>query len=120
LPGQDTTTGTEHIRSLTGQRRSPRAHVRMPLRAAWRENGREHTEEVFTLTISKFGCAVLSETFFRLGCLVQLRNERENKVVDAHVVYCIQDYETRIVEVGMEFEEDDANFWEIFSLESPI
>ncbi len=91
------------------RRRSPRVRVCIPVLLAWEENQREHREDMFTVTVSQFGCAVHSHRFFEPGTAVRL--EHDGKTVAARVVYSLKDHSTKLVEVGVGFDQDGREFW---------
>lgn len=99
------------LRVITERRRSPRVRACIALLLTCGENKQEHHEQVFTLAISPFGCTLLSHRFFRPGARIQLKHN--NKAITAGVVYCLPDRLTNLVEVGVEFDRDNQEFWKL-------
>ena len=100
----------ETLRTITERRRSPRIQACIPVLLIWKENQQEHQEHASTLTISRFGCAALSQNFFRAGAHVQLK--RNSRTIAAWVAYCLPYQSTKFFEVGLEFDHDGVEFWE--------
>jgi hypothetical protein len=76
-----------------------------------RENGTERAEHVCTLTIGWYGCSIHARTPLAPGANVQLGHN--GKAIDASVVYCLRDYSRDVVEVGLAFDRDGRDFWNI-------
>lgn len=91
------------------RRRSPRVRVCIPVLLVWEEDQQEHQEHTFTVTVSRFGCAVHSHRFFDSGTAVKL--EHDEKTSEGKVVYSLKDRSTRLVEVGVVFDQDGQEFW---------
>lgn len=91
------------------RRRSPRARVRIPVVLVWEENQCQHCERTFTLSVSRFGCTVHSHRFFEPGAGVRL--EHDGKSIAGRVAYCLKDLSTKLVEVGLGFDQDGREFW---------
>ncbi len=85
--------------------------MRIPLLLLWEENQQQHRERTFTVTLSWFGCSVHSHKFFQPGTRVQL--QRDDKTMDARVVHSLWDHSTNLVEVGLAFDQDGREFWQI-------
>ncbi len=81
----------------------------MPVLLVWEEGGHERREHTLTFTLSWFGCAVHSHKFFSPGTRVRL--QRQDKTVEARIVYSLWDHATNIVEVGLAFDQDSREFW---------
>ena len=91
------------------RRRSPRFRERIPVLFMWEEREQEYQEHTFTVTVSRFGCALHSHRFFEPGTGVRLG--REGKTIQGSVVYSLKDYSRKLVEVGVGFDEDGWEFW---------
>ncbi len=91
------------------RRCSPRFRERIPVLFLWEENEQEHWEHTFTVTVSRFGCALHSHRFFEPGTGVRLG--REGKTIQRTVLYSLKDYSRKLVEVGVGFDEDGWEFW---------
>jgi len=99
------------LTSYTEKRRSSRVRLRIPVLLLWEENQQQHREQTFTVTLSWFGCSVHSHKFFRPGARVQI--QREDKTMDAQVAHSLWDHSTNLVEVGLAFDHDGREFWQI-------
>ncbi len=88
------------------QRRSLRVRVCIPALLLWEEKQQEHT---LMVTVSGFGCAVQSRRFLEPGTTVRL--ECDGKIIQGRVVYSLKDPSTRLVEVGIGFDQDGGEFW---------
>jgi len=88
------------------RRRSPRVRVRIPVFLVW-----EYQEHTFTTTVSRFGCALQSRRFFEPGTIVKLQHE--GNTIEAKVIYSLEDRSTKLVEVGLAFDQDGREFWGI-------
>lgn len=93
------------------RRRSPRVSARQPVVLSWQEDELEHVESTFTLSISRFGCALRSHRFFRPGTRVRL--EHQGRTIEGRVVYSLKDHSTNLVEVGVGFDRDGGEFWQV-------
>jgi len=91
------------------RRHSPRFRERIPVLFMWEENEEEQREHTFTITVSRFGCALHSRRFFEPGTGVRLGGE--GKTIQGSVVYSLKDYSRKLVEVGVGFDEDGWEFW---------
>ena len=85
--------------------------MQIPVLLCWREGQEEHEEHSFTVSLSWFGCAVSSRKYFSPGSRVRVR--RDAKIMEARVVYCHRSLLTSQIDVGLEFEQDGREFWEI-------
>jgi hypothetical protein len=79
----------------------------------WVQEGNVHRETTHTVSVSKYGCAVISHREFPLGTELQLENVTGGQIVPSRVVYTLKDFSTNMVEVGLSFLEDRPNFWGI-------
>ncbi len=86
------------------RRRSPRKRVGIPVLLVW-----EHREHTFTVTVSRFGCALHCHRFLEPGTAVRL--EHEGNTIEGRVVYSLQNHSTKLVEVGLGFDQDGREFW---------
>lgn len=100
----------ESLRSFTERRRSPRIRACDHVLLIWEESQQKHQERAFTISISRFGCTLLSHRFFRPGAHARLK--RNDKIIAARVAYCLPDRLTNLIEVGLEFDPDGQDFWE--------
>jgi|GEM_PF-7129486 len=88
------------------RRRSPRVRVCIPALLLWEEKHQEHT---LMVTVSRFGCAIQTHRFLEPGTTVRL--ECDGQVIPGRVVYSLKDGSTRLVEVGIGFDQDGREFW---------
>ena len=93
------------------KRRSPRIAIRLPGFAAWQDDGTERVEKVFTTSVSRFGCAIESHTFFHPGTRVQL--EFGGKIIQGRVVHSLKDHSVNVVTTGVAFDQDGRDFWPV-------
>ena len=91
------------------RRRSPRVRVPILVLLVWEENQQEHREHTFTVTVSRFGCALHSHRFLEPETAVRL--EHDGKTIGGRVVYSIKDHSIELVEVGLGFDQDGLEFW---------
>jgi hypothetical protein len=96
---------------LVEKRRNPRIQMQIPVLLWWEEGQEEHQEHSFTVSISWFGCAVYSHKYFGPGSRVRV--QRDTKSIEARVVYSCRSPLTSSIEVGLEFDQDGREFWEI-------
>ncbi len=105
--------GLQVVEKVSGElsRRSERIRARIPVKLIWHEDMQRHLEETQTVSVSQFGCLV------RCSCSMQpgttLLVERNGKCLLGTVSYCLKDYATKRVELGIGFEEDSKDFWGI-------
>jgi hypothetical protein len=99
------------LAALPCKRRGPRIPIRVPGLLSWFEGKTERTESVSTLSISRFGCSLVSRMFFEPGSIVRL--EFAAKSIRGRVVYCLKDHSTRKVTVGISFDHDARDFWQL-------
>jgi hypothetical protein len=97
--------------SGTERRRSARIPVRKPVVLSWQERESERVEAVFTTTISRFGCALHSRMFFRPGTRVRL--DFAEKTIEGRVVHSLKDHSTNLVAIGLAFDQDGSEFWQV-------
>jgi hypothetical protein len=93
------------------KRRSVRLRERRPVVLSWGENELERKESVWTFSISRFGCGLHSNQFFHLGTRVRL--EHAGRTAEGRVVHSLKDYSTKLVEVGVGFDQDGSEFWQV-------
>jgi hypothetical protein len=89
--------------------------MRKPALLSWQDSGVERVEAVFTTTISRFGCALCGRTFFRPGTRVTL--DLSGKTIEARVVHCLKDHSTNLVTIGVAFDQESSEFWQVVSQE---
>ena len=77
----------------------------------WQLPEGEQREKGFTVTISRFGCAFYSHAHLRPGTKVKLKLEAE--VIDGRVVHALKDHSTKLVTLGIAFEQDASEFWQV-------
>jgi hypothetical protein len=98
------------------KRRSRRYSVQIPGVVSWMDGGTERVENVFTTSISKYGCALRTGTFHKPG--TRLRLEFSGKSIEGKAVHALKDHSNNMVTVGVAFEENGRNFWQVgFDLE---
>jgi len=95
----------------TERRRSARIPMRKPVVLSWQEGESERVEAVFTTTISRFGCALRSRMFFKPGTRVRL--DFAKKSIEGRVVHSLKDHSTNVVTIGVAFDEDAGQFWQV-------
>ncbi len=78
---------------------------------SWQEDELERVESVCTVSISRFGCALRSHRFFHPRTRVRL--DRAGKTIEGRVVYSLKDHSTNLVEVGVAFDQDGSEFWQV-------
>lgn len=93
------------------KRRSARIPMRIPVVLSWQDCGNAQVAEVNTFTISRFGCALHSELFLLPGTLLKLRIAK--KSIAGRVVHTLKDHSTNLVTIGVAFDEDATNFWQV-------
>jgi hypothetical protein len=91
------------------RRRSGRIHKRIAVRAAWNQDGRELSEEMFTVCISRFGCCVASRNNVPTGTLITFYYE--NRAIQGSVSYVLRSSAAEHFEWGVGFESDGSAFW---------
>ncbi len=93
------------------RRRSPRVSMSKPVVLSWKDDELEHVENVSTLSISRFGCSLRSHRFFQPGTRVRL--DYAGRTIEGRVVYSLKDHSTNLVEVGVGFDQDGSEFWQV-------
>jgi hypothetical protein len=94
---------------ILDRRRSVRIGLQLPVVISWKAGDEEHREKTVTSNLSRFGCAVKSKKFFLPK--TRIRVEYAGKVMAAPTVYSLMDYSQKLVEVGIDFGADVAEFW---------
>lgn len=97
--------------STTEKRRSVRIPMRKPVVLSWQEGESERVEAVFTTTISRFGCALRSRMFSQPGTRVRL--DFAERTIEGRVVHSLKDCSTNLVTIGVAFDEDASEFWQV-------
>jgi hypothetical protein len=93
------------------RRRSPRFAMRKPALLSWLEGGGERVEAVYTTTISQYGCALQGRMFFHPGTRVTL--DLAGKTIEGRVVHCLKDHSKNLVTIGLAFDQDGSEFWQV-------
>lgn len=110
-PASDQERVPKATQSPSFRRRSLRVSASKPLVLSWQEGGCEHVESAFTFYISRFGCSLQSHRFFEPGTRVRL--DYAARTIEGRVVYSLKDHSTNLVEVGVGFDEDGSEFWQV-------
>ncbi len=110
-PASDQEPVPKATQSPSFRRRSPRVSASKPLVLSWQEGELEHVESASTISISRFGCALRSHRFFEPGTRVRLDYAR--RTIEGRVVYSLKDHSANLVEVGVGFDEDGSEFWQV-------
>jgi hypothetical protein len=92
-------------------RRSARVSMRAPGVLSWREGEIERVEAILTISISRFGCALHSRTFFQPGTRVRL--DFGERTIAGRVVHSLKDHSTNTVTIGVAFDKDGREFWQL-------
>jgi hypothetical protein len=92
-------------------RRSRRIVIRLPGRILWQDDGTDHEEAVFTVSINRFGCALRCASFFQPG--TRLRFELFGKSIEGRVVQSLKDHSVKRVTVGVSFDQDAGELWPV-------
>lgn len=90
-------------------RRGPRLKLRREITLHWQEGDTRHQDATYTILLSQFGCSLRASINFRPGTPVTV--EYEGKSRSGKVVYTLLDYSTNHAEVGVAFEQDASDFW---------
>ncbi|MBI3661717.1 MAG: hypothetical protein HY234_01510 [Acidobacteria bacterium] len=90
-------------------RRSERVRTRVPVTLIWHEDQHRRYEASHTVSVSRFGCLVRSRYNLQPGTTVLI--EHGDKFLLGKISYCLKDYATKVVELGIGFEEDGTEFW---------
>ncbi len=93
------------------RRRSPRVSTSKPVVLSWKDDELEHVENVSTLSVSRFGCSLRSHRFLQPGTRVRL--DYAGRTIEGRVVYSLTDHSTNLVEVGVGFDQDGSEFWQV-------
>ena len=93
------------------RRRSHRVSASKPLVLTWQEGQSELVESTFTFYISRFGCSLQSHRFFEPGTRVRL--DYAGRTIEGRVAYSLKDHSTNLVEVGVGFDQDGSEFWQV-------
>ena len=102
---------TEKTKSPPFKRRSVRLPQRRPVVLCWQEDQLQRVESVYTFSISRFGCGLRSNRFFQPG--TRLRLDHAGRTIEGRVVYSLKDHSTNLVEVGVGFDQDGSEFWQV-------
>ena len=97
--------------SAAEKRRGARISMRAPGVLSWREGETERVEAILTISVSRFGCALHSRTFFQPGSRVRL--DFAEKSIAGRVVHSLKDHSTNIVTIGVAFDQDGREFWQL-------
>ena len=92
------------------RRRSERVPLREAVTLCWQEDGQERREHTFTISISRFGCAVVNGAHLRPGTAVTLLHNGNS--THGSVVYNLKDSTRDFIEVGIAFPAAGEQFWE--------
>ncbi len=68
-------------------------------------------EAVYTISVSRFGCALHSRIFFQPGTRVRL--EFAEKAIEGRVVDSLKDHSTKLVTLGVAFDHDSSELWQL-------
>jgi len=97
--------------TVASTRRSQRVRMRKAVRIRWHENGTSPCHDTYTLSVSRFGCLLMSQQDFLPGTTVLV--EHGGKTMVGKVSYSLKNHDTRRVELGIGFELDGSDFWEL-------
>jgi PilZ domain len=93
------------------KRRSARIPVRKSVQISWQKNGSEQVADAFTFSISRNGCGLYSEMFLLPGAGLKLSISRRS--ISGRVVHTLKDHSTNLVTMGVAFDEDASDFWQV-------
>ena len=100
------------------RRRGPRLTAALPVFLAFTEDGRKILEQTVTDKVSRFGCGVFTQRKIAPGTGVEV--EYSGRRREGRVVYTLRHSNTRLLELGIAFEQDAAEFWGLdFGAPSP-
>lgn len=91
------------------RRRGPRRPASLPVLLTYHENGQKILEQTVTLMLSRFGCGVYSRRIIAPGTSVELEYSGARRT--ARVVYTLRHSNTKLLELGLAFEQDASGFW---------
>ena len=100
---------TSNGSSAQGVRRSERVRAHVPVTLIWHEHEHRQTERTYTAAVSRFGCLVLCRCNLPPGTAIRIEHDR--KVMLGKISYCLKDCATKLVELGIAFDEDGTDFW---------
>ncbi len=90
-------------------RRSERIRAHVPVTLIWHQEDHRQTERTYTVAVSRYGCKVLCRCSLPLGSTVRL--EYRDRMILGKVSYCLRDFDTKLVELAIGFEDDGTDFW---------
>ena len=93
------------------RRRSARIPMRHPVVRFWQSGETKRVEATFTTAISRFGCDLHSRMFFPPGTRVKL--EFTDKSIEGRVDHSLKDHSTNWVSMGLTFDRDAGEFWQV-------
>jgi hypothetical protein len=111
VPDSGSSLALETHPSGARSRRSPRISIRQPGVLSWRDGEIVTVEAAFATSISRFGCALRSPAFLRPGTHVRL--DFAPKSIEGRVVYSLKDYSNNLVTIGVAFDQDGGEFWQL-------
>jgi hypothetical protein len=85
--------------------------MRKPVVLSWKEGDSERVEGVLTTSVSRFGCGLRSRVFFQPGTRVRL--DFAGKTMEGRVVHSLKDHSNNVVTIGVAFDQDGSEFWEV-------
>lgn len=90
-------------------RRSERVRVHLPVTLIWHEGAQRQVERTYTVSVSRFGCQLHCRCSFPPGTPIRL--EYCNRIILGRTSYCLKDYDTKLAEIGIGFDDDGTDFW---------
>jgi hypothetical protein len=85
--------------------------MRKSVEISWQESGSERLAAAFTFSISRNGCGLHSEMFLLPGAGLKLTIA--SRSIRGRVVHTLKDHSTNVVTMGVAFDEDASDFWQV-------
>ncbi len=96
-------------RAVPRIRRSERVRAHVPVTLIWHEDNHRQLEHTYTVAVSRYGCKVLCRCTLPLGSTIRL--EYRERMILGKISYCLRDFDTKLVEIGIGFDDDGTDFW---------
>jgi len=93
------------------QRRSARVPAQKPVSFSWKEVDTEQRRTTLSFALSRFGCGLYSLRFFKPG--TRLMVSYGGKTIEGAVAYCQENRPAELFEVGVGFDRDGHDFWDV-------
>jgi hypothetical protein len=90
-------------------RRSERLRAHVPVTLIWHEGEHRQLEQTHTVAVSRYGCKVLCRCSLPPGTTVRL--EYRERMILGKISYSLRDFDTKLTELGIGFEDDGTDFW---------